>query len=70
MKKVLGYTHTKKQLEDYTNQRNPNNRAYKANKSNHSKQLLGADNDCKKMSKREMAIFLSRITYDAFENDD
>ena len=29
-KGVSGYTHTQKQLNDYANQHNPNNRAYKA----------------------------------------
>lgn len=70
MKKVSGYTHTKKQMDDYANQHNPNNRAHQACKSNHAKQLLDPHNACEKMSKREMRIFLSQITYDAFENDD
>ena len=33
-KGVSGKTHTKKQLDDYANQNNPNNKAYKANKKN------------------------------------
>lgn len=37
-KGVSGKTHTKKQLDDYANQNNPNNKAYKANKENHSVQ--------------------------------
>lgn len=39
MKKVSGKTHTQKQLDDWSNQNNPNNRAYKANKDNHSNQM-------------------------------
>lgn len=37
-KGVSGKTHTKKQLDDYANQNNPNNKAYKANKENRSVQ--------------------------------
>ena len=33
-KGVSGKTHTQKQLDDYANQNNPNNKAYKANKQN------------------------------------
>lgn len=33
-KGVSGKTHTQKQLDDYANQNNPNNKAYKANKKN------------------------------------
>ena len=33
-KGVSGKTHTRQQLNDYANQHNPNNKAYKANKSN------------------------------------
>ena len=33
-KKVSGKTHTKEQLDDWANQHNPNNKAYKANVSN------------------------------------
>ncbi len=34
---VSGKTHTQQQLNDYANQHNPNNKAYKANKQNISK---------------------------------
>ena len=34
MKKVSSKTHTKKQLDDYANQNNPNNKAYKSRKMN------------------------------------
>lgn len=37
-KGVSGKTHIKKQLDDYANQNNPNNKAYKANKENRSVQ--------------------------------
>ena len=37
--KVSGYTHTKKQLNDYSNQNNCNNSAYKAMLDNRANQL-------------------------------
>lgn len=36
---VSSYTHTQQQRNDYSNQRNPNNSAYRANANNHSNQL-------------------------------
>ena len=36
--RVSGYTHTKKQLDDYANQNNPNNRAFQANLDNRANQ--------------------------------
>lgn len=33
-KNVSGKTHTRQQLNDYANQHNPNNKAYKANQDN------------------------------------
>ncbi len=33
-KRVSSKTHTKKQLDDYANQNNPNNKAYKSRKMN------------------------------------
>ena len=38
-KKVSGKTHTKEQLDNWANQNNPNNKAYRANADNHSNQL-------------------------------
>ena len=38
MGKVSGKTHTKEQLDNWTNQHNPNNKAYKANADNHANQ--------------------------------
>ena len=35
---VSGKTHTKQQLDNYANQNNPNNAAYKANRDNHANQ--------------------------------
>lgn len=35
---VSGHTHTQAQLNDYANQNNPNNPAYKANRNNHANQ--------------------------------
>lgn len=37
-KGVSRKTHTQKQLNDYANQHNPNNKAYKANKKNQTVQ--------------------------------
>ena len=37
-KAVSGKTHTKQQLDDYANQRNPNSKAYKANLANQASQ--------------------------------
>ena len=37
-KGVSSYTHTKKQLDDYANQNNPNNPAFHANRNNHANQ--------------------------------
>ena len=37
-KGVSGRTHTKQQLDDYANQHNPNNKAYKANATNRENQ--------------------------------
>ena len=36
-RRVTGKTHTKKQLDDYANQNNPNNKAYKARQINEAK---------------------------------
>ena len=38
-KRVSGKTHTKEELDNWANQNNPNNRAYKANADNHANQL-------------------------------
>ena len=37
-KGVSGKTHTKQQLDDYANQHNPNNKAFKANAANQTSQ--------------------------------
>lgn len=39
MSKVSGNTHTQNQLNNYANQHNTNNSAYRANMNNHSNQL-------------------------------
>lgn len=39
MSKVSGNTHTQKQLNNFANQHNPNNPAYRANSNNHANQL-------------------------------
>ena len=39
MAKVSGHTHTQKQLNNYANQHNPINSAYRANNNNHANQL-------------------------------
>ena len=38
-KKVSGKTHTKEQLDDWANQNNPNNKAYRSNNDNHANQF-------------------------------
>lgn len=38
-KGVSGNTHTKSQCDNYSNQRNPNNSAYRANANNRSNQM-------------------------------
>ena len=38
MGKVSGKTHTKEQLDNWANQHNPNNKAYKANGDNNANQ--------------------------------
>lgn len=38
-KGVSGKTHTRQQLNDYANQCNPNNKAYKANHQNQEQQV-------------------------------
>ena len=47
-KGVSSKTHTKQQLNDYANQNNPNNKAYKARMSN--------DRMTKKVSRKQVAI--------------
>lgn len=47
MKSVLSKTHTQQQLNDYANQHNPNNKAYKARVSN--------DQKTKKASRKKQA---------------
>lgn len=37
--KVSGFTHTKKQLDSYSNQMNPNNNANKAARDNRANQM-------------------------------
>ena len=39
MGKISGKTHTKEQLDNWANQNNPNNKAYRANVNNRSNQL-------------------------------
>ncbi|MBD5156929.1 MAG: hypothetical protein HDT13_04780 [Butyrivibrio sp.] len=39
VKKVSGKTHSKEQLDNWANQNNPNNKAYKANLDNHANQM-------------------------------
>ena len=39
MKKVSGNTHSKEQLDNWANQHNPNNKAYRANADNYANQL-------------------------------
>ena len=45
--KVSGKTHTKAQLDNYANQHNPNNKAYRANQENQSKASIRKNRDKK-----------------------
>lgn len=51
MGKVSGNTHTQKQLNNYANQHNPNNPAYRANMNNHSNQLNPNNQNCNNNTK-------------------
>jgi len=42
---VSGKTHTQQQLNNYANQNNPNNSAYRANQNNHSNQCNPNNNN-------------------------
>lgn len=46
-KGVSGKTYTKAQLDNYANQHNPNNKAYKANQVNQSKASVRKNRDMK-----------------------
>lgn len=48
MGKVSSNTHSKSQLDNYSNQKNPNSLAYKANSDNRSNQLNPNNNTGKK----------------------
>lgn len=60
-KGVSSKTHTQKQCDDYANQHNPNNRAYKARVENEQKYSKDskrkANNARKKEAKREAKLF-------------
>ena len=43
--KVSGKTHTKQQLDDYANQHNPNNKAFKADQLNREKTRRSSNYD-------------------------
>ena len=45
-KGVSGKTHTKQQLDDYANQHNPNNKAYKARVNNQNQMCKGKGKEC------------------------
>lgn len=51
MSKVSGNTHTQNQLNNYANQHNPNNPAYRANMNNHSNQLNPNNQNCNNNTK-------------------
>ena len=52
---VSSYTHTKKQLDDYANQHNPNNHAFRDNLNNHANQSNPNNNACFKNRNKENA---------------
>lgn len=51
MAKVSGKTHTSQQLNNYSNQNNPNNAAYSANANNHANQMNPNNSSYKGSSK-------------------
>lgn len=52
-KKVSSKTHTKRQLDDYVNQNNPNNKAYKARVQNDKNtKRLSQKNEAKRKAKQ------------------
>lgn len=53
-KGVSGKTHTQKQLDDYANQHNPNNKAYQARIANEKKTKRSTR---KQEAKRQAALF-------------
>ena len=53
---VSGKTHTRKQLNDYANQHNPNNPAYRARLNNHA-------NQCNPNNRRYRKYLLSKTEY-------
>ena len=53
---VSGKTHTRKQLNDYANQHNPNNPAYRARLNNHA-------NQCNPNNRRYRTYLLSKTEY-------
>lgn len=62
---VSGYTHTKKQLDDYANQHNPNNHAYWDNLDNHANQC-NPNNNAYESSRVESNSLKSDITLESF----
>ena len=62
---VSGKTHTRKQLNDYANQHNPNNPAYRARLNNHA-------NQCNPNNRRYRKYLLSKTeyTYESCQPDD
>lgn len=50
-KNVSSKTHTFQQLNNYSNQNNPNNQAYKSNNNNHSNQCNPNNKEFKKSIK-------------------
>lgn len=56
-KVVSAKTHTKQQLDDYANQHNPNNKAYKARVENEKATKASSKYEAKKLAKEEAALF-------------
>ncbi len=57
-KRVSGKTHTKKQLDDYANQNNPNSKAYKARMLNEKKIKKSSKQKAKRYAKLESKLGL------------
>lgn len=59
MKNVSGRTHTKQQLDSYSNQNNPNNKAYKANQANTARQKTQAKR--REIGKKELMKYINEL---------
>ena len=62
---VSSKTHTQKQLDDYANQHNPNNKAYQARVANDKQTKKSSSNSNAKRQAKEWAKFESELGLNA-----